>query len=204
MDSSGKSEPKVKSPIPALPVYRICRRPTRIFFLLYILSFVICLITFSVSPISAQEADDDQEIAPPPLKLLSKDERSQLSAQTEVKKRTKLALELMEARIKKSEELQTRQEYYEMFKELGGFHAVMDNMLEFLDNSNKDSGKVLNNFKRLEIGLREFRPRLEMIRRDLPLKYETYVRNLVKYVRDARARAVEPFFSDTVLPRRKT
>jgi hypothetical protein len=53
------------------------------------------------------------------------------------------------------------------------------------------------------MGLRQFRPRLELIRRDIPVKYEAYVRNLIIYLREARAKAVEPFFSDTIVPRNK-
>ena len=51
-----------------------------------------------------------------------------------------------------------------------------------------------------EIGLREFPPRLEAIRRDLPLEYEDYVRRLIRYLRQARTIATEPLFGDTVLP----
>ncbi|MEK7855704.1 MAG: hypothetical protein AAB288_06415, partial [Acidobacteriota bacterium] len=65
-------------------------------------------------------------------------------------------------------------------------------------------GKVLNNFKRLEIGLRQFRPRLELIRRGIPSEYEPYLRSLIQYVRDARAKAVEPLFGDSVVPRVRT
>ena len=163
----------------------------------FLLSFCLCL-----SAASAQDPDI-REIAPPPLKLLSKEERVQLDSQSDVKKRTKLALELMEVRVRKSEELHKREEFGEMFKELGGFHAIMDNTLDFLNKGGGSTTKVLDNFKRLELGLRAFMPRLELIRRDLPLKYEFYLRNLVKYLRDARTKAVEPFFSDTVVPNKR-
>jgi hypothetical protein len=80
----------------------------------------------------------------------------------------------------------------------------MDNTLDFLNKSDKDSGRVLDNFKRFEIGLRGFTPRLELIRRDLPIRYEFYVRNLIKNLRAARARAIEPLFdTDAVLPANK-
>ena len=86
-----------------------------------------------------------------------------------------------------------------MFDELGGFHALVDKTLDFLDHNDTGGGKVLNNFKRMEMSLRAFLPRLELIRRDLPEKYEFYVRDLAKYVRKARARAIEPLFGDTVV-----
>jgi hypothetical protein len=145
----------------------------------------------------------EDNLAPPPLKILSADEKSKLGAEGEVKRRTKLALELMDARLKKAEALHTSQSYDEMFTELGAFHGLMDNMLDFLNKSDKDSSKVLYNFKRLEIGLRGFTPRLEMIHHDIPIRYEQYVRSLIKNVRTARARAIEPLFDDTVLPEKK-
>ena len=145
----------------------------------------------------------DDDLAPPPLKLLSQDEKAKLNSETEVKRRTKLALELMETRLKQAEALHTSQNFDDMFTQLGAFHGLMDNMLEFLNRSDKDNGKVLNNFKRLEIGLRRFMPRLQMIHSDIPIRYEQYVRNLIKSLRTARARAIEPLFDDTVLPDNK-
>jgi len=149
------------------------------------------------------QVPNDDDLAPPPLKLLSQDERSRLGAETEVKRRTKLALELMDTRLKQAERLHTSEGYDEMFVQLGAFHGLMDNMLDFLNKSDKDSGKVLNNFKRFEIGLRGFTPRLQMIHHDVPTRYEQYVRNLIRNLRMARARAIEPLFDDTVVPDKK-
>lgn len=153
------------------------------------------------SNVFAQVQLDD--IEPPPLKLLSKAERSQLEAAADIKPRTKLALEFMEARLVKAESFGAREEYREMFDELGGFHALVDNTLDFLNAYNNDSGKVLNNFKRIELSLRKYITRLELIRRDLPIRYELYVRRLVKYTREARTKAVEPLFDTTVVPDNK-
>ena len=142
-------------------------------------------------------------IAPPPLRLLSQEEKNRLSTENDVKRRTRLALDLMELRLKQAETFDTAENYDEMFVQLGGFHGLMDNTLEFLKRGDKDSGKVLNNFKRFEIGLRGFTTRLELIRHHLPIKYEFYVRILVKNLRAARAKAIEPLFDDTVVPTKK-
>ena len=166
-----------------------------------VFSALVLLLGISIVAFGQPPTDDD--LAPPPLKLLSQDERSRLVAETEVKRRTKLALELMEARLKQAERLHTSENYDEMFVQLGAFHGLMDNMLDFLNKSDKDSGKVLNNFKRFEIGLRGFTPRLQMIHQDVPTRYEQYVRNLLKNLRMARARAIEPLFDDTVVPDKK-
>ncbi|NOT47813.1 MAG: hypothetical protein HOP17_08695 [Acidobacteria bacterium] len=153
---------------------------------------------------AASSAQPQLDSAPPPLKVVSKSELAQLEASRDIKKRTQTALELMSARLKQAEVLIVQENLDQMYKELGGFHGLMDNTLAFLNASDRDSGKVLNNFKRFEIGLRQFRPRLELIRRDIPSNYEPYVRNLIMYVRDARSKAVEPMFGDSVVPRTKS
>ena len=167
-------------------------RSLNFYFTLFAFYFLIAL------PAAAQ--DEPQEVAPPPLKIISKAEKSQLDAESDIKRRTKLSLELMELRLLNAETFGKQEEYREMFTELGGFHALMDNTLNFLNNSDTNKGKVLNNFKRVELSLRKYITRLELVRRDLPIKYESYVRRLVRYVREARTKAVEPLFDDSVLP----
>lgn len=165
------------------------------------LAVLILILLASSDLVYAQAVSDDA--APPPLKLLSKDELVRLGLASDVKKRTQAALELMAVRLTKAEAAIAQENLDQMYKELGGFHGLMENMLLFLNAGDKGSGKVLNNFKRFEMGLRQFRPRLELIRRDMPVRYEPYVRDLILYVREARAKAVEPLFSNSVVPTTK-
>ena len=167
--------------------------------LFYVALFMVSL----VSGVSVAAQESPQKEVPPPLKVLSKEEKSSLNAQSDIKKHTILALELMDARLLKAEELNSKQDFRAMFNELGGFNALMDDTITFLNKNNSGGGKVLNNFKRIEITLRKDITRLEIIRRDLPLEYEPYVRRLTKYVREARTKAVEPLFGETVLPGNK-
>lgn len=164
--------------------------------------FLVAAIVLCAVPMAFTQPPVDT--APPPLKTVSKAELAQLQATKDVKKRTQTALDLMAARLKQAEVLIAQEQLDQMYKELGGFHGLMDNTMAFLNASDRDSGKVLNNFKRFEIGLRQLRPRLELIRRDIPSSYEPYVRNLIQYLRDARAKAVEPLFGDSVMPRTKS
>jgi hypothetical protein len=152
---------------------------------------------------SARAQEPTPEIAPPPLKMMSQVERSQLSASVDFKARTKLLLELMSVRIAAAERLSAARNYEAMFTELGSFHGLIDDGIQYLKTKDPHDRKVLDTFKRLEIGLRGFAPRIEAIRRDLPLAYEDYVRRLIKYLRAARTLALEPQFADTVLPETK-
>src|SRR5215213_6276901 len=96
--------------------------------------FVLLLLLFACS-VATFGQDEDDDVAPPPLKLLSQPEKTRLGAETEVKRRTRLALELMDARLLRAETLAKSESFDEMFSELGGFHGLMDNMLEFLNKS---------------------------------------------------------------------
>lgn len=143
--------------------------------------------------------DDDSDTAPPPLKTISRTDRDLLDRQRNVKDRTKTALTLMENRIKAAAQFNIDNELDKAFAELGIFHALMDDTLQYLENSNSKKSRVLDNFKRFEIGLRRFTPQLELIRREMPISHEFYVRSLLRQLRDARTKATEPMFAETVI-----
>jgi hypothetical protein len=181
------------------------RKASRSFYLLPFFLLSICLLTSA--GVKAQESGSNEQaelipanLAPPAVKVISKEEKTALAGVSDIKERTKLALELMDARLKKAEVLNSEESFGALLTELGSFHALMDDTIRFLNRNDNGSGKVMNNFKRFEMALRAFMPRIELIRRDLPDRYEYHVRKLLITVRDTRSKAVEPFFSTTVVP----
>ncbi|HSI89413.1 MAG TPA: hypothetical protein VK918_10175 [Pyrinomonadaceae bacterium] len=162
---------------------------------------------FTAVAVAASEAaaqTDEIEAAPPPLKTISDTERTRLDREKGVKGRTRRSLELMNARLANAEAALRSEDFDKAFSELGVFHALIDDTLAFLSGAESDSRKVLFNFKRFEIGIRGFTPRLELIRREMPLTHETYVLSLLKQLRDARTKATEPLFGETVLQDNET
>ncbi len=166
----------------------------------------LCLIfasaVFIPAALYAQSGDgmDIQDSEPPPLKILSRSERGQLDAASDIKRRTKLSLDLMSARLSAAEAAFAAEDFKRMFTELGGFHGLMENTLSYLNMASGGEGKILNNLKRFEMGLRPFMPRLELMRRDAPPRYDRYMRTLARSVRDTRSKAVEPLFGNSVVP----
>jgi len=146
-------------------------------------------------------AQDDLELMPPPLKLFSKDELAKLNTKSDLKDRTKLTLELMNNRLVAAEAALPADNFDGIFRELGAFHALMDHGLVVVQKQ-YPGGKALDSFKRIDIALRGFLPRLESLRRDVPPRYEDYIRGLLKNTREARTKATEPLFADTVVPNR--
>ena len=163
------------------------------------LTVLLLISNCMLSAASAQDDDKPKDLVPPPLSVVSKVEQEQLESLKDIKKRTELAIELMDARLLKAGELSSKNQYKESLDELGGFHALLRNAFNFLKRNDTGSRKVLNNFKKFEIKLRGFMPKLEIIRREMPVRYGYHVQTLMKYVREARADAVEPLFDDTVL-----
>ena len=160
------------------------------------------VMIFVAAAVAAGEAiaqTDEIQAAPPPLKMISDTERSRLDREKGVKGRTRRSLQLMDARLANAETALRADDIEKAFAELGVFHALIDDTLLFLERAERDSRKVLANFKRFEIGIRGFTPRLELIRREVPLTHETYVMSLIRQLREARTRATEPMFGETVL-----
>ncbi len=173
-------------------------RNSLVFFLgsqLFILLFATCLIL--PFTISAQDDDLPEGVAPAATKDLSKDEKKLLEAESSnTKKRTKISLQLMEARITSAEKSHAINSYQASLNDLAGFHAILDNILGFLLKTDANDRRFID----FEIYLRKQIPRLETIRREMPYKYSYHVGKLMKAVREARAKAVEPIFENTVVP----
>ncbi|MBK7706329.1 MAG: hypothetical protein IPN69_00125 [Acidobacteria bacterium] len=169
-----------------------------------VFAILLAVCAVAVVPQIAFAQDDDfPEFRPTPKIELSKDEKTTLDGQPDVKKYLRAALDLMDARIKAAEAQNEAGDFDQMLENLGGFHALIDATLEHLNKIEARRGKVLDTFKKYEIALRGFTPRIENIRREAPDRYGAYVLKLLKRVRDNRSRAIEPFFGDSVITERK-
>lgn len=164
--------------------------------------FCLLLILSFVPTVLGQE--DDTDAAPPPVKTVPRPEKDELAAEASLKARTTTSLDLMDEHIAAAEKLSTDHNATAAFKELGMFEALMDDSVTYLSKRDTNSNKTLDALRKLEIGLRGFMPRLETIRRLLPLNCDDYVRKLMKNLREARAKAVDPMFSDNVVRQSKT
>jgi len=166
-----------------------------------ILSFLVLLCVAGTSlgqeqQPAVEQLDDD---VPPPLITLSKSEADQLKAQNDLKQRTVLCLQLADSRLQQAETLTNNADFQDALNELGGYQAVINNGLNYFKSLNNDSSKVRDNVKRLEIALRQHAPRLETIRRSTPFEYSRRLKSILNFARNARSRALNLFFSDTVL-----
>ena len=175
---------------------------------LFLLATVL-LLTFAFAP-SARAQDEKPApqptplTAPPPLKLIPKEERARLDQTKEPKDRLKLTLELALAHLTRAEQLTNQTEYEKAQEEVGIYHALIENSLEVLGALKRDSGKTRDLYKRLELALRAHGPRLTAMRRVTPIEFAVWIKKVEDFARDGRTEALNSFYGHTVLREQKS
>jgi hypothetical protein len=160
------------------------------------ISFIV-LISFAAA-FAQNDPPMPDDVAPPPLKIISKDEKEMLAAEAGVKDRTTMYITLLESRLRKAEEFSTKEDFNDSLTQFGAYQGLLENMMEFLVSENK-SNKALSGFKRLEMILRAHNVRIETVRRTMPFKYAYHISKLQKFIRKSRAQATDSLFSDSVV-----
>jgi hypothetical protein len=167
---------------------------------LFSLVAVFCLTGFvfgqEVQTVDNQGSDD---IAPPPVFTMSGAEKSQLTNESDLKRRTQLCLMLADSRLRSAEAATDREDFQAALLDLGSYQAIIENHIKFLERGNYRDGKVRDNFRRMDITLRSYTPRIETIRRTTPFEFAVHLKSILNFTRDARARALDSFFSDSIL-----
>ena len=136
--------------------------------------------------------------APPPMKLVPRSERAQLSTARDPKARLRASIELANARLLRAEELTAVRRYDAASNELGVYHGLMEDVLSFLGEL-KDNKKLRDTYKRLELGVRAHSSRLESIRRSTPAEYSVNLKIIYECAYKVRTQALNAFYGDTVV-----
>lgn len=168
---------------------------------------LVALVALACGEALAQEqAQQQREDGPPPMRYLPEDVRSRLEAVLDPKARARLCMEIAEERLARAAQY-TREDRFEAATgEIGVYEAVVENTIRFLHapGGKRVSNKARDIFKRVEIGLRSHVTRLESIRRELPERHAVYLKDSIEFVRDQRDLALGAFYDDSVIrePRR--
>ncbi len=125
--------------------------------------------------------------------------REQLGAARDNKARTRLALDIADARLASAEQRTAAQQHDAAAAELGVYQALITDTLVYLHQTGKTDGKTRDLFKLLEQALFRHTGRIEAMRRATPSEYVGNVRAAFIHTRDTRAAALEAFYGNTVL-----
>jgi hypothetical protein len=137
--------------------------------------------------------------APPPFKMIVKEERSQIEATDDAKKRLKLTIDFAGAHLTRAEQHTAREDYEAASAEVGMYHALIESALQFLSTFKRDSNKTRDLYKRLELALRADGPRLTAMRRVTPLEFAVWIKKVEDFARDGRTEALNSFYGHTVV-----
>lgn len=157
---------------------------------------MVCVLSLSSF---AQQPRSPQLPAPPPMRFVSPDERSQLTAAKDSKSRIRTTIDLAASRLTRTEEFTSEKRFAQASEELGGYLGLIDNVRGFIAVMNRDKGSTRDLYRHLEIALRAHIPRLAVIRRTTPAEYAGNLKAAEEYVRDARAEALDSFYGHSVL-----
>ena len=167
-----------------------------------LISAHVLLIAFVFIPsVCAQDAQPSPTplMAPPPFKMIVKEERMQIEQTKDASKRLKLTMEFAAAHLTVAEQ-HTAQENFEAAQtEVGMYHALIENVRQFMSTFRRDSNKTRDLYKKLELALRSHGPRLTAMRRVTPLEYAVWIKQVEDYAREGRTEALNSFYGHTVV-----
>ncbi len=158
-----------------------------------------------IPSVCAQDAQPSPTplMAPPPFKMIVKEERMQIEQTKDASKRLKLTMEFAAAHLTVAEQ-HTAQENFEAAQtEVGMYHALIENVREFMSTFRRDSNKTRDLYKKLELALRSHGPRLTAMRRVTPLEYAVWIKQVEDYAREGRTEALNSFYGHTVVRKPK-
>jgi len=177
---------------------RRTRRKLLVLFNLLLLAVVYAPAVFCQDGPPAQPSPTPLT-APPPRKLIPKNERSQLDQSEDSKQRVRLTIEMAGAHLGLAEKETTGGSFDAASAEVGIYHALIEDVLNFLSAQKRDSNKTRDLYKRLEMALRGDGPRLTAMRRTTPLEFAVWIKEVEDFARQGRTEALNSFYGHTVV-----
>jgi len=164
---------------------------------------LLLLLFILVPAVNAQEALPQPSptplTAPPPIKIISKEERLQLDQAADSKARIRVTIDLSAARLTRAEQLTKQAQYDDAAGEVGSYEALIQDALDYISQMKRDSNKTRDICKRLELALRSHGPRLTTMRRETPLEYAVWIKKVEEFARSARTEVLNRFYGHTVV-----
>lgn len=158
----------------------------------------ILLITVMNAIAGGQEPQRTTDVSPPPLKTISRVERSQLDEADDSKARVKITLTLAETHLANAEARTSQNDFAGASAAIGRYGALIEDVFAFLKTHKSESNKTRDLYKRVELALRAQGPRLTAMRRGTPAEYSVWIKEIEDFARNGRTEALNSFYGHTV------
>ena len=163
-----------------------------------LLAQVVATCGFSICALGQQPAGQRLP-APPPMRFVSRSERSQLDMSRDPKSRLKATIKLAEERLARAEGLTAQKAFDEASIEVGGYLGLIGDMRQFIGTLDRDKGSTRDINRHFEIAVRPHIPRLAVLRRSTPAAYSVHLKDAEEYIKDTRSEALDSFYGHSVL-----
>ena len=160
---------------------------------------ILLLALLAVPTPGVQEPRPQDQTAPPPLKIITRIERTQLAAAKDEKQRVKLSIELAENHLTNAENQTSQQQFDIAAAEAGMYWALIEDVFSFMKSLARENNKKRDLYKRLELSLRAHGPRLTIMRRSTPSAHAVWIREIEDFARNGRTEALNSFYGNTVI-----
>jgi hypothetical protein len=150
------------------------------------------------SLMTGQEVRTQEQTAPPPLKIVTRQDRILINEEKDSKARVRVILDLAEAHLAKAELQTSHLNYDDAAAEAGKYSALIEEAFTFLRTLKQDSNKTRDLYKRVELTLRAHGPRLSIMRRTTPSAYAIWIKATEDFARRGRTEALNSFYGQTV------
>ena len=160
---------------------------------------IFLFIALFAPEVNAQDPRPLDQTAPPPAKVITREERTQLNASKDEKARIKLSIELAETHLTNAERQTSQQQFEGAAVEAGMYWAMIEDALAFMKTVERKGNRRRDLYKRLELSLRAHGPRWATMRRSTPAEYAVWIREIEEFARNGRTEALNSFYDDTVI-----
>ena len=160
---------------------------------------VLLFVALFVPAANAQNPRPIDQTAPPPAKVITREERLQLNQAKDEKARIKLSIELAESHLANAENQTSQQQYEGAATEAGKYWALIEDALGFMKTVDRKGNKRRDLYKRLELSLRAHGPRWASMRRSTPAEYAVWIKEIEEFARNGRTEALNSFYDNTVI-----
>jgi len=175
------------------PIYLTAKQEVTLGARALLLVFIFAVVALG------QDPQISQVNAPPPFRAIPRQERSQIEQITDSGKRLRLTIELATSHLTLAENYTNQQNYEAASAEVGMYHALLQNALNYMAELKRDSNRTRDLYKRLELILRQHGPRLTTMRRITPLEFAVWIKEAEDYAREGRTEALNSFYGHTVV-----
>ncbi|HMH44685.1 MAG TPA: hypothetical protein VK557_14440 [Pyrinomonadaceae bacterium] len=137
--------------------------------------------------------------APPPMRLVSRSERSQLDEARDAKARLHATITLAEDHLTHAENFTAQKKFDEASAEVGSYLGLIGDLRDYISKLNNDKTSTRDLCRHFEWDVRLHIPRLAVMRRDTPAAYSLYIKDAEEFIKDTRAEALDSFYGHSVL-----